>query len=145
MAEIATETAQVNASLQKCLDVVTDIQRYPEWISDIKEVRILSTDSEGRPDEVTFRAAAFGRSTNYTLKYDYSELPNKLRWVQTSGDHTNKLDGSYTFDETDSTTRITYELEAELKIPIPGFIKRRAETLIINSALRDLKARAESK
>ncbi len=145
MAEIATETAQVNASLQKCLDVVTDIQRYPEWISDIKEVRILSTDSEGRPDEVTFRAAAFGRSTNYTLKYDYSELPSKLRWVQTSGDHTNKLDGSYTFDETDSTTRITYELEAELKIPIPGFIKRRAETLIINSALRDLKARAESK
>jgi ribosome-associated toxin RatA of RatAB toxin-antitoxin module len=144
MAEIATETAEVNASLKKCWNVVMDIEKYPEWIADIKEVRILSTDDEGRPDEVSFRAAAFGRSTNYTLKYDYSGVPNTLKWVQLNGDHTNKLDGSYTFEESGSKTTITYELEAELKIPIPGFIKRRAETLIINSALRDLKARAES-
>jgi hypothetical protein len=35
-------------------------------------------------------------------------------------------------------------LEAELKVPIPGFIKRRAEGRIMHTALRQLKARVEA-
>ena len=49
---------------------------------------------------VTFRAAAFGRSTSYTLAYDYSEAPGVLAWVQTEGDITSKLDGRYVFAPT---------------------------------------------
>jgi hypothetical protein len=33
---------------------------------------------------------------------------------------------------------------AELRVPIPGFIKRRAEARIMTTALRNLKARVES-
>ena len=29
---------------------------------------------------MTFRAAAFGRSTSYTLAYDYAEAPHVLAW-----------------------------------------------------------------
>ena len=47
---------------------------------------------------VTFRAAAFGRSTSYTLRYDFSEAPRILSWKLTKGDITSKLDGSYVFD-----------------------------------------------
>jgi len=32
----------------------------------------------------------------------------------------------------------------ELKVPLPGFIKRRAEGRIVGGALRELKARAEA-
>jgi hypothetical protein len=39
---------------------------------------------------------------------------------------------------------MTYHLVAELKVPIVGFIKRRAENRILGTALRELKARAES-
>ncbi len=144
MAEKTTVSTEINAPIQKCWNIVVDIERYPEWIEDIKEVRIISKDDQGRPSEVSFRAAAFGRSTNYTLKYDYSDEPHSLKWVQTKGDITNKLDGSYTFEDNKNSTKIYYELEAELKIPIPGFIKRRAETLVNNRALRELKVRAEA-
>ena len=65
---------------------------------------------------VTFRAAAFGRSTSYTLRYDFSEAPHILSWKLTKGDITSKLDGSYVFDPAEgSGTQVRYHLEAELR------------------------------
>ena len=116
-----------------------------EWANDVKEVEIKERDAEGRPQLVTFRAAAFGRSTTYTLAYDYSEAPHTLAWKLTQGDITTKLDGSYVFDAGEGgTTDVTYHLEAELRVPIPGFIKMRATSRIMATAMRELKARVES-
>ena len=91
-------------------------------------------------------AAAFGRSTSYTLVYDYSEAPRILSWKLTKGDITSKLDGSYVFDpgEGGTGTDVTYHLEVELRVPIPGFIKMRAQSRIMSTALRELKALVES-
>jgi hypothetical protein len=55
------------------------------------------------------------------------------------------LDGSYVFDPGEgSGTSVTYHLEAELRVPIPGFIKMRAQSRIMSTAMRELKARVES-
>jgi len=135
----------VSATPARCFAVSADIASYPLWAADIKEVTIDERDDEGRPLLVTFRAAAFGRSTSYTLAYDYSEAPGVLAWVQTEGDITNKLDGRYIFAPTaDGGTEVTYHLEVEMKVPVPAFIKMRAQSRIMSIALRDLKARAES-
>jgi hypothetical protein len=86
-----------------------------------------------------------GQSIRYTLEYDYADAPRTLAWVQTDGDVTRKLDGSYVFEPNAAGgTDMTYHLVAELKVPIVGFIKRRAEHRILGTALRELKARAES-
>jgi hypothetical protein len=86
-----------------------------------------------------------GQSIRYTLQYDYRDAPRTLAWIQTDGDVTRKLDGTYVFEANgDGGTDMTYHLEAELKVPIVGFIKRRAEHRILGTALRELKARAES-
>jgi ribosome-associated toxin RatA of RatAB toxin-antitoxin module len=125
--------------------VLVDVERYPEWAADIKDVSVMSRDSEGRPLEVTWRAGAFGRSTSYTLRYDYSAAPTKLSWKQIAGDLTSKLDGTYSFERSDSgSTEVTYTLEVELRVPLPGFIKRRAQSRIMHTALEELKARVES-
>ena len=70
--------------------------------------------------------------------------PHVLAWKLTEGDITTKLDGSYIFDAGDSGTDVTYHLEAELRVPIPGFIKMRATSRIMATAMRELKARVES-
>ncbi len=145
MAEQATEHMSVSASPERCFAVVADIERYPEWAADIKEVTVKERDASGRPASVGFRAAAFGRSTSYTLSYDYSQAPQVLAWRLTHGDITTKLDGSYVFEGAEGGgTNITYHLEVELRVPIPGFIKMRAQSRIMATALRDLKARVES-
>ena len=92
---------------------------------------------------MAFRAAAFGRSTSYTLRYDYAEAPEVLSWSQTRGDLTTVLNGAYRFAASGTGTKVTYELEVELLVPIPSFVKSRAASRIQSQALRELKARAE--
>ena len=145
MAELATERMVVSATPERCFDVSSDIAAYPQWAADIKDVTIDERDEQGRPRLVTFRAAAFGRSTSYTLAYDFSQAPQVLAWVQTRGDSTSKLDGQYVFaPNVDGGTEVTYHLEVEMKVPLPGFIKMRAQSRIMSIALRELKARVES-
>lgn len=145
MAEQTTERMVVEASPARCYETVADIERYPEWVADLKEVHVLERDAESRPVVVAFRAAAFGRSTNYTLVYDYSKAPAQFAWVQRSGDLTDRLDGFYRFAEAPGGgTEMTYRLVVELRVPLPGFIKRRAEGNILHAAIRDLKARVET-
>ncbi len=75
MADQATEHMSVSASPERCFEVVADIERYADWAADIKEITVLERDAQERPLLVNFRAAAFGRSTSYTLAYDFSEAP----------------------------------------------------------------------
>jgi len=96
-------------------------------------------DAEGRALLVRFRAAAMGRSTTYTLAYDWDDAPRRLPWKLVSGDIQRVLDGAYEFTETDSGTDVTYHLRVDLAIPLPGFVKRRAEARIISTALRELR------
>ena len=145
MADQTIERMVVDGPPERCFEVVADIERYPEWVADLKEVHVHERDEQGRPMLVSFRAGAFGRSTSYTLVYDYSRAPTELRWVQRDGDLTSRLDGIYRFAPApEGGTEVTYQLAVELRVPLPGFIKRRAEGNIIHAAIRDLKERVES-
>ena len=154
MSDQATQVIVIDAPPQACFDVAVAFERYPEWTGDIKEVEVRERDAEGRGVLVHFRTAAYGRSTTYLLHYDYREAPKVLSWTEVEGDLTSKLDGAYVFAETTIPaagenparvgTEVTYHLEAALKLPIPGFVKRRAEGRIMHTALRQLKARVEA-
>jgi ribosome-associated toxin RatA of RatAB toxin-antitoxin module len=141
----ATESITVNASPETIYSVVTDFEHYADWVSDLKRIEVVSRDEEGRALEVEFRAAAFGRSTTYTLHYDYTRAPAELSWRQVQGDLTETLNGRYKFEPDDDDTKVTYDLEVELLVPIPTFIKSRAAYRIQTQALRELKAQAEQK
>lgn len=145
MTEEATERTTIHARPEHCFAVAVHFESYPEWAADVKSVEVLERDEEGRGKKVRFRAAAMGQSASYTLEYDYSDAPRSLSWVQTEGDLTRRLDGSYVFvPDGAGNTEMTYHLTVELKVPLVGFIKRRAEGRILGSALRELKARAEA-
>ena len=146
MAEQASEHTTIAAPPALCWDVATDFEAYPEWAKDIKEAEVVHRDSDGRASVVRFRAAAMGRSTTYLLGYDYRDAPRVLAWRLLEGDITKQLDGNYTFTVADDgeTTDVDYELIAELTLPLPGFVKRRGESKIMQTALRDFKARVEA-
>ena len=44
MAEQATEHMSVSVPPERCFAVVADIERYPEWAADIKQVTVLARD-----------------------------------------------------------------------------------------------------
>lgn len=143
MGQRASESINVNATPEALFAVVVDFAAYPAWVADLKQVSVVAHDENGAAQDVEFRAAAFGRSSTYTLRYDYSASPNAVSWSQVTGDLTTKLDGRYRFDADGSSTKVTYELDVDLMVPLPGFVKNRAASRIMTQALRELKARAE--
>ena len=144
MEEQVTERMIIRGTPEHCYGMLTAFEAYPEWAADIKSVTVDERDEQGRAAQVTFRAAAFGRSTSYTLRYDYQAAPEELSWTQVAGDLTRRLDGAYELASSgDGATEITYHLVVDLKVPLPGFVKRRAEGRIMGTALRELKSRVE--
>lgn len=147
MADQATQTTEIAASADRIVDVLLDFEAYPAWARDLKGVTVESRDDDGRGLEVTFRAAAMGRSTSYTLRYEYGDDPRTISWELVRGDIMRRLDGSYLLEPVPGDgqrTRVTYHLAVDLVVPLPGFVKRRAESKIIHSALRELRAHVES-
>ena len=144
MADSVAEQTTIDATRDQCLAVLLDFGSYPQWARDLKEATVIERDREGRGTEVRFRAAGMGYSTSYTLHYDYSD-PNRLAWKLTRGDLARKLDGYYEFADTadGKGVDVTYVLEAELIVPLPGFIKRRTQLKIMHTALKELKSRVE--
>jgi ribosome-associated toxin RatA of RatAB toxin-antitoxin module len=146
MADQATQQIVVGASPQRTWEVLTAFDEYPTWATDLKAAEVVTRDDDGRPLDVAFRAAAMGRSTSYVLRYDYARAPDVLAWRLVEGDITRKLDGRYELAPVDGdaeSTQVTYHLEVDLLVPLPGFVKRRAEGRIVTTALRSLRAHLE--
>ena len=147
MTEQAIDHLAVHAPPERCYEVALDFERYPQWAPDIKDATVLARDDQGRATKVAFRAAAMGRSASYVLEYRYDHAPRELSWRLLEGDIMRALDGTYHFEtspESAEVTNVTYRLSVELVVPIPGFVKRRAEGKIISTALRELKRRVEA-
>lgn len=146
MADQATETMLIAAPAPRIWEVLVDFEAYPTWARDLKGVTVDRVDDDGRALEVTFRAAAMGRSTGYTLSYEYGDDPLTLQWTLVRGDIMRRLDGTYVLEPVEDDpdrTLVTYHLDVELIIPLPGFVKSRAEGKIVHTALRELQARVE--
>ncbi len=144
MADQASERIRIDAPPDRCFDVAVDFESYPEWAKDVKHASVLAFDDEGRGTRVEFRAAALGRSIRYVLDYDYTEAPEAFSWHFVEGDMLRRLDGTYRFEpEADGSTRVHYELTVEVGVPLPGLIKRRAASLIMGNALKELKAQVD--
>ena len=146
MIEEMTMTTVVAAAPEACHAVVSDIERYPEWATDIELATVHERDDEGRVARASFRVAALGRSATYTLAYDHSAAPRRISWRLVEGDIIKHLDGMYEFNPASEPdrTEVVYQLALELAVPLPGFVKRRAERRIAHTALADFAARLEA-
>ena len=146
MSDQAAERTEIDATPEACFAVAIDFEKYPEWASDVKEVTIVAHDDQGRGGDVSFRVAAMGRSTSYTLRYSYGSNPLRMSWRLIEGDVMERIDGEYEFVSVGDGSRCEglYFVSIDMLVPLPGFVKRRAEAKILHTAMDDLKKRVES-
>jgi ribosome-associated toxin RatA of RatAB toxin-antitoxin module len=144
MADNVSDSIDVAATVEEVFAVATDFESYPEWNPNIKQVEIKERDAEGLATKVWMEVDAKLRVVTYTLEYEYSEAPDSFSWKLLDGD-VKELEGSYTFDEFEEETEVTYEMKVDPGFPIPKLLKRQAEKQIVRSALEDLKKRVESR
>ena len=144
MADEARESIHIEARPAQCYAVAIDFDRYPEWATDVKQVEVLERDGEGRGSRVRYQISALGKTIGYTLGYDYTDAPGGFSWTLERADYLTRLDGAYRFDPDGAGTEVGYVLTVDVTFPLPGFMKRAAAGIIVDNAMKQLKAYIEA-
>jgi len=144
MSDEARESIHVEGTPQRCYEVATDFDRYPEWATDVKEIEVLDRDEHGRGTLVRYRISALGKTISYTLEYDYAAAPGGFTWTLDKADYLTRLDGAYRFDAGATGTDVGYVLSVDISLPLPGFMKRAAAGMIVNNAMKQFKVYLEA-
>jgi carbon monoxide dehydrogenase subunit G len=146
MAETSTQSIVIAAPPDAIVAVICDFARYPEWVSAAKRVDVVEEYEDGYASMVEFEIDAGVVADTYTLKYEYAEDLSRIEWhlVAPSKMQQSQV-GSYDItDNGDGTSTVTYSLAVELGIGMLGMFKRKAERVIMETALNELKKRVES-
>ena len=142
MAEQSTQSIVVDAPAADVMAVIADFPSYPQWVAAAKKVEVEETGDDGRARRVHFVLDAGAVKDDYVLEYDW-DGDRRVSWNLVKGQMQKRQEGSYTLDETDGRTEVTYRITIDLSIPMLGMIKRKAEKVILDTALKELKKRVE--
>jgi hypothetical protein len=143
MADQATSSISISAPKSDVMAVIADFAAYPEWSGQIKAVNVDDTGPDGRASQVTFTLDAGVIKDEYTLAYTWHG-DDRVDWTLVKSKALKSQTGSYILDESGAVTEVTYQLAVDLNIPMLGMFKRKAEKVIIDTALKGLKKRVES-
>lgn len=145
MADRTSSNITIGADRSSIMAVIADFPSYPEWAGQVKEVKVLETDEDGRGLRVRFVLDAGVISDEYVLGYDW-DGDTSVDWhIVEAGKMVSGLTGAYRLADVGGGTEVTYELAVDLKVPMIGMIKRKAEKVIIDTALKGLKRRVEGR
>ena len=139
------DSTVVDAPVDVVMAVISDFSAYPEWSASIRAAEVVSTGADGRPDRVRFQLEAGAIVDEYVLIYSWSADNRGLEWQLESSTLQKSQRGSYRLAPVSGGTRVDYELEIELVVPVIGSLRSRAERRILEDALSELKRRAESR
>lgn len=143
MAEQTTSSITVDAPAHEVMAVIADFGAYPQWAKGVTVAEVRSTYDDGRAREVFFALDVSPIKDEYTLAYDW-DGDREVTWSLVEGKMLRALDGAYELRERGGSTEVTYRLALDLSIPLIGMIKRKGEKMLIDAALKGLKARVES-
>lgn len=145
MADSSTRSIVIDAPVARVAAVICDFARYPEWTDALKRVEVIEEYEDGYARQVRFVLDAGILTDEYTLVYEYAEDLSRIEWHLAAPSRVQKSQrGAYDLtDNGDGTTTVTYTLEVELAVPMLGMFRRKAEKVIMDTALKQLKQRVE--
>jgi uncharacterized membrane protein len=145
MTDLSKSLISIDAPIDRVQKALFELDKYPEWSSQIKSAEALARDDQGRITKVKMSIDAGMMKDRPTLDYDWSQAPNKLSFSLDEADLLTSMDGAYTISAIDEdTTEVTYELGVDLSMPVPAMMRQKAEKATIDAALAQLKSYLEA-
>jgi len=142
MADQSSQSIVIDAPAAKILDVIADFAAYPEWAKSVKTCEVVEDGPAGRARQVRFVIDAGVVRDDYVLEYDWSRS-DQVSWRLVRGQMQKSQHGSYVLEPQAVGTKVTYNLTVDTAIPMLGMLKRKAEKVIMDTALKELKKRVE--
>jgi hypothetical protein len=145
MAQFSKSVITIDAPIAAVQKLLFELDKYPEWSTQIKSSEALDRDDQGRVTKVKMSIDAGMMKDRLTLDYDWSQAPSKLSFSLEDADLLTGMDGIYSISSIDEdTTEVTYELEVSLSMPIPAMMRQKAEKATIDAALAQIKSHLEA-
>ena len=143
MADQTSSSIVVDAAPADVMAVIADFPSYPAWVQGMKSVEVVQ-ERDGVAEQVHFELEATPIKDSYTLAYDWKG-DSSVTWELVEGKMLKAMEGAYVLRPSGAGTEVTYRLSVDLSIPMIGMLRRKAEKVIIDTALKGLKKRVESR
>lgn len=146
MADRTESSIVVHAEPIQVLDVIADFPAYPEWTGAVRDAEVLGRDGNGRAEQVRFVLDAGAIRDTYTLAYEWdfdSDSTGTVSWTLVEAELLRAMDGAYRLRRHPEGTEVVYLLTVDLRMPMLGMLRRKAEKVIIDTALNELRKRVE--
>ncbi|MDW3849245.1 SRPBCC family protein [Micromonospora sp. BRA006-A] len=146
MADSSTQSIIIGASPDRVAAVICDFPSYPEWAEAVRRAEVIEEYEDGYASQVRFTLDAGVMADEYVLAYEYAEDISRIEWHLVAPSKMQRSQrGSYDLvGNSDGTTTVTYTLEVELSVAMLGMFRRKAEKMIMDAALKQLKRRVEA-
>lgn len=137
----ASKSIVIDVPPEKFFDVVTDYEKYAEFLPEVKKVKVEA--GQGAIKEVTYTVDIKAKVINYTLKHT-ADRPSRVTWTMIKGEMMKGNDGSWTLKPSaNGGTEATYAIDLRLSALVPGFIEKALAEQQLPGMLANFKARAE--
>src|SRR4051812_13541161 len=138
----ASRSVVIDVPPEAFLRVVQDYARYPEFVPEVKSVK-LGPASAGAL-EVTYWLDARLQIIEFTLRHE-PRGPERIEWhLLRGGEFMRRNEGSWTFERTAAGfTRATYEIDIDLGPLVPSNLEKALAERGLPNMLANFKTRAE--
>ncbi|NTX01900.1 MULTISPECIES: type II toxin-antitoxin system RatA family toxin [Myxococcus] len=137
----ASRTIVINAPIEKVFDVITQYERYPEFLSEVKETR--TANRKDNTVDVHYKVDVM-KTVRYSIRV-VEERPRRMSWTFIEGEVMKDNKGSWVLEpEGEGKTRATYNVEMALGLLVPKAVVNALVDTSLPKMLEAFKRRAEA-
>lgn len=140
-------TVLIDASLDHVYAIARDYSAFPDFMSDVKELKIIEDDGSRVVSDWVGIVPTFGLKVRWTQEDLWNHESKSSTFKQLKGDY-DQLDGSWRFLEEDGKTRFNSTVNYEYKVPgLGALVGKVIHNIVIKnmeSVLGAIKSRAEA-
>lgn len=137
----ATRSIVINAPREKVFDVIADVERYPDFLPEVKAIKV--SNKRGAECDVHYTAEIV-KTIKYTVHLK-EERPSRVAWTFVDGEYMKDNRGSWELEDLgNGTTKAIYSLEVALGAFVPKTIVNALVDTSLPKLLENFKKRAET-
>jgi coenzyme Q-binding protein COQ10 len=137
----AERSVEIAAPIETVWKVITDYERYPEFLSDAK--RVVVRNRTGNTLELENEISIVGTSVKYTLRM-VEQPPKRVTWSFISGAFMKSNDGGWVLEPAgEGRTRANYSIDISVGMLVPKAIINALVETGLPKMLESFRTRAE--
>lgn len=138
----ATRSIVINAPPERVFDVISDYERYPEFLSEVKSIR--TSGRQGNQVDIHYEVDVM-KHIRYTLRMT-EDRPRGLVWTFVEGEVMKDNTGGWVLEaQPDGTTKATYTVDVALGLLVPRPLVTAMVQSSLPKMLESFKKRVESR